>query len=112
VRGHGPALGLGPDWRGPVTSWRFAPGDTLILYTDGVWDAKLNQKERLGEQRLAELLGRTAPASAAEWIKRLEAALDGCLERPDDVTVIAIGRERRSLRSRQSSRTGSWHVPQ
>ena len=93
VSDHGPALGLVPDWGGPTARWRLAPWDTLILYTDGVLDAKLNRTERLGEARLAELLGRGAPASAAEWVGRLQRVLEDCLERPDDVTVVAIGRE-------------------
>jgi serine phosphatase RsbU (regulator of sigma subunit) len=61
VCGHGPALGFGPEWRGPTARWRLAPGDALILYTDGVLDAKWDRRERLGKKRLAELLSRTAP---------------------------------------------------
>src|SRR5438552_856126 len=56
VSGHGPALGLEPEWRGPTERWRLAPKDALMLYTDGVLDAKWNERERLGEARLAELL--------------------------------------------------------
>ncbi len=65
----------------------------LILYTDGVVDAKLGPEERLGEERLAQLLRQTAPAGAQEWVDRLRGALNGCPEWPDDVTVVAIGRE-------------------
>src|SRR5438270_325257 len=73
--------------------WRLAPEDALILYTDGVLDAKWNERDRLGEARLAELLSRTAPAGAGEWVNRLRRALDGCVARPDDVTIVAIRRE-------------------
>jgi phosphoserine phosphatase RsbU/P len=93
VGGHGLVLGVGPDWRGPTARWRLAPGDALILYTDGVLDAKWDERERLGEKRLAELLSRTAPTGAEEWVDRLWSALEGCWERPDDVTFVAIGRE-------------------
>lgn len=93
VSGHGPALGLEPEWRGPTERWRLAPGDALILYTDGVLDAKWNERERLGEARLAELLSRTAPTGAGEWVDWLWNALDACLALPDDVTIVAIGRE-------------------
>jgi sigma-B regulation protein RsbU (phosphoserine phosphatase) len=93
VSGHGPALGLEPEWRGPTERWRLAPGDALILYTDGVLDAKWTERERLGEARLAELLSRAAPAGAGEWVERLWSALESCWERPDDVTIVAIGRE-------------------
>lgn len=86
------ALGLLPTWSGRTDRWRLAPGDALILYTDGVLDAKTGEGERFGDERLAELLGRAAPRDAPEWIARLRHALDGCLEWPDDVTAIAIGR--------------------
>jgi phosphoserine phosphatase RsbU/P len=93
LHGRGLSLGLLPDWSGPTERCWLSPGDALLLYTDGVMDAKLSPQERLGEERLAELLGRTAPASAQDWIERLRGTLDGCAERPDDVTVVAIGRE-------------------
>jgi phosphoserine phosphatase RsbU/P len=93
VNGHGPALGLEPEWRGPTERWRLDPDGALLLYTDGVLDAKWNQQERLGEARLAELLSRTAPAGAGEWVERLWSAVEACWERPDDVTIVAIGRE-------------------
>jgi serine phosphatase RsbU (regulator of sigma subunit) len=98
VGGHGPVLGLEPEWRGPTKRWRLAPGDALILYTDGVLDAKWNERERLGEARLAELLSRTAPAGARDWVDRLWSALEGCLALPDDVTIVAIGREPSRIR--------------
>jgi sigma-B regulation protein RsbU (phosphoserine phosphatase) len=93
VRGHGPALGLQRNWTGSTEQWQLAPNDTLILYTDGVLDAKWDEQERLGDERLAELLGRAAPIDAPEWVERLRRTLDGCLELPDDVTIVAIRRE-------------------
>jgi len=93
ISAHGPALGLRVDWTGPTEQWQLSPNDTLILYTDGVLDAKLDKQERLGDERLAELLGRAAPVDAPEWVERLRCALDGCLELPDDVTIVAIRRE-------------------
>ena len=82
-----------PDWDGVSELCRLGLGDVLILYTDGVIDAKLGSRERLGEQRLAALLGRTPPLSAQEWIDRVRDTLDGCAQCPDDVTVVAVGRE-------------------
>src|SRR5260370_87363 len=66
VRDHGPTLGLGPDWGGPTARGRLAPRDTLLLYTDGGLDAKVNQEGRLGVVPLAERCGRGAPAGAHE----------------------------------------------
>jgi serine phosphatase RsbU (regulator of sigma subunit) len=87
---RGMTLGLVPEWSGTTERWQMAPGDTLLLYTDGVLDAKLDEHERLGEERLAERLGQAAPASAQEWVDRLCQMLHGCQEWPDDVTAVAI----------------------
>jgi serine phosphatase RsbU (regulator of sigma subunit) len=89
---RGPALGLVPEWSGSTERWPMAPGDTLLLYTDGVLDAKIDEHERLGEERLAELLARTPPEGAQEWVERLRGALNHCMEWPDDVTFVAIER--------------------
>lgn len=90
VSDHGPARGLGPGWGNPTVRWRLAPRDTLILYTGGVLDAKLNQTTRLGEARLAELSGWSAPASAAEWVDRVGRALEECLELLDNVFAMVL----------------------
>jgi serine phosphatase RsbU (regulator of sigma subunit) len=87
---RGPALGLLPGWSGPIERWRLNAGDVLILYTDGVVDAKIGPKERLGEERFAGLLADSAPEGSQKWIERLRAVLGGSLEWSDDVTIIAI----------------------
>ena len=87
---HGPVLGLLSEWTGATQRWQMAPGDTLLLYTDGVLDAKLDADERLGEERLAAVLQRAMPQSAHEWVERLRGTLTGCMEWPDDVTIVAL----------------------
>jgi serine phosphatase RsbU (regulator of sigma subunit) len=91
VPASGLPLGLMPEWSGTTERWQMAPGDTLLLYTDGVLDAKVSERERLGEERLATLLARAAPESAQEWVDRLRQALNRCVEWPDDVTIVAMG---------------------
>jgi sigma-B regulation protein RsbU (phosphoserine phosphatase) len=93
VSGHGPALGVEPEWRGPTEQWQLAPRDTLLLYTDGVLDARWTERERFGEKRLVELLSRTAPVGAEEWVDRLWQALEDCWDRPDDVAFVAVHRQ-------------------
>jgi sigma-B regulation protein RsbU (phosphoserine phosphatase) len=92
-REHGPALAFGPCWSGPTLRWQLAPEDALLLYTDGVLDARWTERERLGEERLIELLSRSAPVGAGEWVNRLRRALEGCREQLDDVTFVAIQRD-------------------
>jgi serine phosphatase RsbU (regulator of sigma subunit) len=92
VGSRGTLLGLQPEWRGQTVQWQLGPGDALLLYTDGVLDAELDRKDRLGEERLAALMGGSPPADAQEWVDRLRQALDGCAALPDDVTAVAVVR--------------------
>jgi serine phosphatase RsbU (regulator of sigma subunit) len=93
MRDHGPILGIVSEWSAPTREWLLGPGDALMLYTDGVEDAKTGPEERLGEEALIERLGRSAPESAAEWIERVRHTLNACVEWPDDVTAVVLQRE-------------------
>jgi serine phosphatase RsbU (regulator of sigma subunit) len=93
VGASGPLLGAFDDvgWQPAVT--RLAPGHQIVLYTDGVIDAR-GADERFGEQRLAEAL-RGAPVPQ-EAIRRVTSALDGFREglQRDDVALVAVLRDR------------------
>ena len=69
-----------------------APGDALLLYTDGVLDVKTGRRERLGEEKLLQLLGQEPPHDARRWLARLLHTLNNCAEWPDDVTAVAVVR--------------------
>ena len=65
-----------------------APGDVLVLFTDGVLDAVLPNGERFGEQRL-----RRMAESTGDDVEALTAALDAelaDLSLRDDVALLAI----------------------
>jgi serine phosphatase RsbU (regulator of sigma subunit)/ketosteroid isomerase-like protein len=78
------------DWK--VEAATVAPGQQLVVITDGITEAENEDgSERFGEERLrAELVGISSPALAAQ---RLEGALHqfagGKLE--DDAAIIAVG---------------------
>lgn len=110
VDAGGPALGLLPRWFGDVERWTFAPGDVLMLYTDGVIDVKLTVDERLGEEGLIALLQQSPPADARDWVNRLTRLFATCHTCPDDVTVVAIGRRAVPL-SLQASAGRSQRAP-
>ena len=83
-------LGLGQDWDCEIAEKRLAPGDRLLIYTDGVSEAANEQGEEFGEQRLAELLGSAPEMQAAEWPDFI---LEGARrfagqEFQDDVTLV------------------------
>jgi len=49
-------LGMFEAWRSEVAEVMLAPGDTLVLYTDGVTEAENRAGEEFGESRLIEAL--------------------------------------------------------
>jgi sigma-B regulation protein RsbU (phosphoserine phosphatase) len=88
----GPALGIvaGARWRD--VDERFAPGDVLLLYTDGVVETRDGAKRFFGTERLIEAARRPA-ASAAEIRENVFAALArhaGTAPVEDDVTLVVV----------------------
>jgi PAS domain S-box-containing protein len=89
--GSGPLLGLWPD--AELTSERIdlRPGDSLILYTDGVTDARAPERI-LSERDMAELLRSAAGSGAFEIARRVESASTSGAEEPrDDIALLVIG---------------------
>jgi len=70
-----------------------APGDLLVLYTDGVTEVRSGQEDLFGVRDLAQLLGRCAgmhPDGVAQLIQ--DAVLEAAEGRPrDDIAVLVIG---------------------
>ncbi len=83
-------LGLFPDWDCEIGESALSPGDTLVLYTDGVTEAFNDRGEEFGEQRLVESVRRHRG-------QRPRALLDSILgdvkqfspqEQHDDITLL------------------------
>jgi serine phosphatase RsbU (regulator of sigma subunit)/PAS domain-containing protein len=101
VGSSGPLLGVfdSPSW--PVTRVSLAVGDQLILYTDGVPEAK-GEHGRFGDERLRE---RVATATdPATTVRNVERALDEFCPSGsgDDAALVAIQRLPRLARSRHT----------
>jgi predicted ATPase/serine phosphatase RsbU (regulator of sigma subunit) len=72
-----------------------APGDTLLLYTDGITEARRPSGEMIGVEPLAAWLGEAAPmADGARAVVDGVLARVGPMRTDDDVTVMAIQRVR------------------
>ena len=67
-----------------------APGEQLVLYTDGVLDA--DPEQELTEEAFAEMLARAAQNTAAETVSLIEREVvqGGALRGRDDVAVLVI----------------------
>lgn len=91
LRPTGAAIGLvdEPQFRSETVT--LAPGDTLLLYTDGVTESRGPQQEQFGEHRLAQLVQGAAGVSASELVGALRQALQEFTRgQPlaDDTTIV------------------------
>jgi len=76
-------------------SMTLEPGDTIILYTDGVTEAENSEHGEFGESRLEETL-KSVPGAGAqeidEAIKEDLAAFVGDAKQSDDITMLILKR--------------------
>lgn len=85
-------LGAFEDWICAEDEVTLRPGDTLLLYSDGVTEAANESGEEFGEERLMDLV-RTNKAQSADALVRAvadEVAIFSDAARTDDITVAAI----------------------
>jgi sigma-B regulation protein RsbU (phosphoserine phosphatase) len=87
----GPLLGAFEAGRWEETVVRLAPGESLVLYTDGVTDTR-GASERFGSERLADVLGGATDLEPDEVANRIDAALLAFEEGPqrDDVALLVL----------------------
>jgi serine phosphatase RsbU (regulator of sigma subunit) len=107
----GPLLGVFESARWPMERISLQAGDQLILYTDGVPEAK-GRAGRFGAERLrASVAGATDPASA---VRQVELALDEFCPygSQDDAALVAIQRLPTLVRTPTARRRGetSRHI--
>lgn len=72
-----------------------APGDTLVLFSDGVTEAQDAAGEEFGEPRLLDVLRGAADAPLATLVDRVFAAIDafaGDAPQFDDITMLVVRR--------------------
>jgi serine phosphatase RsbU (regulator of sigma subunit) len=72
------------------------PGDTLVLYSDGVTEAANGTEEEFGEERLREVLLRHRHRSASEIVQATTQAVTAWTQErsaADDVTLVVARRE-------------------
>ncbi|HYH92861.1 MAG TPA: PP2C family protein-serine/threonine phosphatase [Candidatus Saccharimonadales bacterium] len=93
--GSGPLIGAFRDLAIPEVGADLAPGDLVLLYTDGVTDARSPAGERFDEWRLFGSVERVRGGTAAEVVAAVAgdvATFQGSEEPADDITIVAIRR--------------------
>ncbi len=91
----GIAVGIAPGFSFPQAEVALQPGDTLMLYTDGVTEAMSADHEEFGVERMQEVYARTPPSDAKHATKLIFEAVHlfaGDTAQSDDITCLAISR--------------------
>ncbi len=96
LKGSGFALGFMDEAQYVPVSEKLAPGDLLVLYTDGITEAQNRSLELYGTERLVKVLQRSTGEMSAEQVLQsmledFTAFSDGRILK-DDVTVVVLKR--------------------
>jgi sigma-B regulation protein RsbU (phosphoserine phosphatase) len=87
----GQLLGMLPTARVVTTTLTLSAGDTLLLYSDGLTEARVDAtRHRLGEDALLDFAATHAPTTAPALITSVASFLT-TLQVDDDVAALAIG---------------------
>ena len=94
VGGHGPLLGGFADARWRDHALDLEPGGTLMLYTDGITDARDAQGERFGPERLCGVLEGLRDRPVADILAGLTHKVDEFqgANHADDMAILALHR--------------------
>lgn len=91
----GMALGVLEDFPYEQSTVTVSPGDTLVIFSDGIPDATNEFDHPFGEEKLLELIAANQDATAAELIDRIITDVNGHEgETPqlDDLTMVVVKR--------------------
>lgn len=99
---HGTLLGIWPDVQLETARVTLAPGDALVLYTDGVSDPGPGP-ERMPADALHQLSGGVDAETLADRMRRF--AADSGAPQRDDIAILAL----RFLGERRDRATGAAH---
>ncbi|MCA1695855.1 MAG: serine/threonine-protein phosphatase [Actinobacteria bacterium] len=86
----GPLIGCVPEARFTTVALTLTPGDTVLFYTDGLPDSRLDGRW-LGDEGVPAHLLAHGPLSATALVAELQTLLDRCdLPQRDDVALLAV----------------------
>lgn len=81
-------IGVFKQWTIETRTVDLHPGDTLVLFSDGVTEAGIEHGAEFGENGLLELIAKARGQSAAVLVDRIIEAVAG--DRYDDATAVAL----------------------
>jgi sigma-B regulation protein RsbU (phosphoserine phosphatase) len=88
----GAVLGVFPEWPYEQGEVLLAPGDRLLLFTDGITEASNARDEEFGEERLAQLASALRDRGAHELKNRILQAISSFTSgrAQDDATLVIV----------------------
>lgn len=89
----GTVLGLFEDLTYQTMEWQVEPGDSIILFTDGIVEVEDSRGEEFGVTRMRATLGETLHGSTAQGLERVIAAAlrhSANQQFTDDVCLLGI----------------------
>ncbi len=96
LKTHGPALGLLEDVSYQKDEISINPGDSLLIYSDGISEAMNDRMEEFGDEKLRKIVQRDNGNSANDVIEKIIAAVNlhfGDASQNDDMTIIILKRK-------------------
>jgi sigma-B regulation protein RsbU (phosphoserine phosphatase) len=81
-------LGVFTNWSSEESAVDLAPGDTLVLFSDGVTEAGVETEAEFGEDGLMAVIRANQGSNSETLVNAIVSAVAG--EKEDDVTVVAI----------------------
>lgn len=91
----GMPLGVFEDAKFGERRLQLKPGETLLVYTDGVTEAMNEARDLFGEERLLEAVSQSAALTAEKLTERVVEKVEDFVreaERSDDITLLALKR--------------------
>ena len=94
LRATGMPLGLLPGMDYEEKQATLAPGDTVLLHSDGLAEAHNTDREMFGFPRVAALTGEASDGEVLidRLLKELQDFVGADLEQEDDITLVTLGR--------------------
>jgi phosphoserine phosphatase RsbU/P len=86
-------LGLLEDETYPSSHIQLDPGDTLLLYTDGITEAEDKDRQLFQDERLKKVFSRYQDASLQQLQDGISSAIEeftGGVSQSDDVTLLVV----------------------
>jgi len=107
----GPAIGIEACGEFHLREGFIAPGDTLVLFTDGVTEAEAQDGSLFGVDRLSALLREAPDSDPAALVKRIVDTVSASgFYATDDLTVMAVHLSPAAVSARSEGDAVHWHI--